>query len=93
MKTNRDIVQSLSTHKLAQLFISRHYLTGSGHSREGVFGDCDELEYYTSTLILGRWYDVFDAVAAVEKYLDAEMDRDWEYELESQRRDHERAVL
>ena len=92
MKTNRDVVQSLSTHKLANLFVFRQYRTEFDYNYDDELEECGESEYFVSTLIPGEWSDICDAIAAVEKYLDAEMDDDWEYELASQQRDKERDV-
>lgn len=92
MKTNRDVIQSLSTHKLANLLVFSQWRTEFDYNYDEELEECGESEYFVSTLIPGEWSDIFDAIAAVEKYLDAEMDEDWEHELESQKRDKERDV-
>ena len=92
MKTNRDAVLSLSTRKLAELFVFEQQRTEYDYDYDDVLVACGEFEYFVSTLIAGEWSDVSDAIVAVEKYLDAEMDEDWEYELKAQEKDNERAV-
>jgi len=92
MKTNRDVVQSLSTHKLANLFVFQQWRTEFDYNYDDELEECGGSDYFVSTLIPGEWSDIFDAIADVEKYLDAEMDEDWEYELNSQSVGDERAV-
>lgn len=84
MRTNQDVVRSLSTRKLAALFVYSHMIPEWDYDYEDHLEQCGESEVFVSTLIPGYWSDVFDAITAVEKYLDAEMDEDWQYELESQ---------
>lgn len=93
MKTNRDVVQSLSTRKLATLFVYRLLMPEWDYNYDDELEQCGESEYFVSTLIHGEWPDIFDAISAVEKYLNSEMDEDWEYELNAQAEANERAVL
>lgn len=83
MKTNKDVVKSLSTRKLAALFVYSHMVPEWDYDYDDNLQQCGESEVFVSTLIPGYWEDVIDAIDAVEKYLNAEMDADWEYELES----------
>lgn len=92
MKTNRDVIQSLSTHKLANLFVFHQWRTEFDYNYDDELEECGESEYFVSTLIPGEWSDVFDAIAAVENYLDAEMDENWEFELRAQAEANQRAV-
>lgn len=88
MQTNRDVIQSLSSHKFANLFVFHQYRTEFDYNYDDELEECGESEYFVSTLIPGEWSDIFDAIAAVEKYLNAEMDEDWEYELASREEDY-----
>ena len=93
MKTNRDVIQSLTSHKLAHLFVFQQWRTEYDYDYDDNLIECGESAYYISTLIDGQWSDIFDAIDAVAANLDAEMDNDWEYELKAQTKANERAVL
>ena len=88
MKTNRDAIQSLPTRKLAETFVFEQWQQEYDYDYDENLIECGESEYYVSTLIPGRFSDIFDAIDAVAKYLDSEMDPDWEYALKA----NERAV-
>lgn len=92
MQTNRDVIQSLSTRKLAELFVFEQWRTEYDYDYDDNLIECGESSYYVSTLIDGQWADIFDAIDAVAANLDAEMDEDWEYELKAQAEANERAV-
>lgn len=87
MRTNRDIIQSLPTIKLAETFVFAQWQQEYDYDYDENLIECGESEYYVSTLIPGRFSDVFDAINAVAKYLDAEMDPDWEFTLKAIERD------
>ena len=92
MKTNRDVIQSLSTRKLASLFVDERLETQYDFDHDGKMFELREFQLYGSKLIDGCWSDIFDAIDAVAAYLDAEMDEDWEYELAAQANANERDV-
>ena len=92
MRTNQDVIRSLSPRKLAALFVYSHMIPEWDYDYDDHLEQCGESELFVSTLIPGYGADVDDAIDAVEKYLDAEMDEDWEYDLESRERDKDWAV-